>query len=329
MNVHRETVCWRGAVVVCALVALSGTAALAEVVDQVVATVDTEAILLSEIMSEIAPELPEIRANASNERAFGEAVEAKVRATLEQAIESRILLREAQLAGLFIEDERIEEEIERIKKLYPSNQEFLKELEEAGETISDLRVQLRKKALAGSMALRKRTGLEDGIVVSESEVAQYYEDNREEFERPERVRCRQVFLAAEKDSPQRSAVRARMELIAEESASGADFAQLAATHSEAVGAEDGGIIGWVARGDLVKSLEDAAFSLNEGEAGGIVETDYGFHILKIEKKEGAGLASLAEVRKDIEPKLRSKAAEVLYKKWMTELRKRSRVQVFI
>ena len=94
-------------------------------------------------------------------------------------------------------------------------------------------------------------------------------------------------------------------------------------------AEDGGIIGWVQRGDLKGPLDEAAFALGEGEVSGAIETEEGFHLVKVEKKEAAGLATLDDARKDIEPELRRAAAGEKFKKWMEDLRKRSKVQVFI
>lgn len=309
--------------------------ARAEVVDQVVATVDTEAILLSEIMFQVAPVAEELRMTSGSQREFNRALERQIRATLEQAIESKILYREALLSGLSIHEDAIERELTRLKKSFDSNEAFLEELENAGETMSDLRERMKKQTLARAMAARKMEEFESEVAVSESEVAQYYEDHKEKFSRPERVRCRQIFLAKEAGGPQPEVLRARLEAVAREIENGASFSQLAEAFSQGAGAEDGGLIGWVNHstpdtpGDLVKPLEDAVFAVQEGEVTGIVETDFGFHLLKVEKREEAGLASLDEVRKEIEPELRTQAAQERYDKWIAELRKRSQVRVFI
>ncbi|MBN2312090.1 MAG: peptidyl-prolyl cis-trans isomerase [Candidatus Hydrogenedentes bacterium] len=316
------------------LAGLGAATARAELVDQVVATVDTEVILLSDIMAELGPEIRDLRVTAESEQAFNQAVDKRIRATVDQAIESKILYREAQLAALDIDDDIIEKQFQELKKLYPSHEEFLKELEASGESMSDLRERLRKQFLARAMAARRMDQLEKEVVISESEVAQYYHDHQEDFSRPERARCRQIFLPLEEGvSP--DIVRARMEEVKREVAAGASFAELAEAFSKAAGAEDGGIIGWVVRGetpgqgDLVEALEKAVFATEEGGITDIVQTDFGFHLVKVEKREEAGLASLDEVRKEIEPRLRTQAAGERYKKWIAELRKRSRVRTFI
>lgn len=308
---------------VLACVVLS-SCAYAVVVDEVAATVDTEVILKSEVMAELAPLLANAQGKLSEQE-----IQAKAHEVLEQAIDNKLLLREAQLAGIKAPDGRVEEQLEKFKKDYPTNEAFMKDIAAAGETVSDLRTHLRQQLLAIMMANRKREEFEKQIVVSESEVAQYYADHKDQFRHPERVRCAQIFLAAPKDAAGRAAVKARLEKLKEELNAGADFGQLATAYSEAPGAKDGGIIGWVQRGDLVKSLEEAAFSLPEGGVSGVLESPGGFHIIKVLKKEPAGLASLDEARTEIEPAIRKKAAEAKYQKWISDLRKRSHVRVYM
>ncbi|MCP4641467.1 MAG: hypothetical protein GY851_13580 [bacterium] len=318
------------AAVMAVAVVCTGTAfdAGAEIVDQVVATIDTEVILLSDIMTEIAPEVRALRSQATNAAEFNRAVDKRVKATLEQAIESKILYREAQLAGIQLNEDAIEKELQELRKPYDTVEEFLNDLEASGETMSDLRDRLKKRYMSWAMARHKHEALEKGVVVSESEVAQYYEDNKSEFERPERVRCRQIMLPR-KEGEDPALTKARLEEVKLELEAGANFADLAEAFSGAANAEEGGIIGWVTRGRLVGPLDEAAFSTSEGAISGIVETEFGFHVVRVDRKEEAGLAPLDEVRKEIEPTLRARAADTRYQKWMGELRKRSRVRVFL
>jgi peptidyl-prolyl cis-trans isomerase C len=85
----------------------------------------------------------------------------------------------------------------------------------------------------------------------------------------------------------------------------------------------------VERGDLVEALETPAFALETGELSSVIETEFGFHLLMAEERQAAGVPSLEELRTEIEPRLRERYAEERYRKWMDELRKRSRVRVFL
>jgi peptidyl-prolyl cis-trans isomerase D len=160
-------------------------------------------------------------------------------------------------------------------------------------------------------------------------VVQYYKDHLSEFQHAERAHVYQIFLPAGQDAQTRATVKARLEQLRAEIESGSTFEELAEQYSQAPGAKDGGTIGWVARGDLVHALEDGAFALKPGELSEVVETEGGFHLLMIDKKEAAGVAPLDDVRKGIEPKLRAEAAGAHFKKWLEEMKRRSSVQVFI
>ena len=308
-------------------VAAASPAVHAEIVDQVLATVDTEAILQSEIMMEIMPRLAELQSTAPSEAAFNDAADALIEEALNQAINTKILLREALRAGLQIDEAVVDERLRELRRMYDSPEQFDKELEAAGETLGDLRVRLRKQTMARAMAARKMNEFERRVVVSESEVAQYYQDNMHEFTHPERLRLRQIFLPVD-DVAEEEVLKARMEELLREVREGGDFGEIARAYSRGPNAERGGVIGWVARGDLVDVLESAAFELAEGGVSEVLRTAGGYHILKVEERQAEGTASLEDARKDIEPRLRAQAAAERYAKWLQDLRRESRVRIF-
>ena len=300
-----------------------------ELIDAVVATVDREAILYSDLIAEIGPELNDLQQAAATPEAFQQQADQLLDATLEQAIQSRILLRQAELLGAEVEEDQVDEAVQQLRALYDTNEQFLNELEAVGLTIAEFRDLQRRKILAARMARSKLDQLAGEISITESEVQEYYSENSDRFSRPERVRVRQIFLSAGNDPAERARTRARLETVVEELEAGADFAGLAETYSQAPGAAEGGIIGWVQRGELVPALEEAAFALEEGDISPIIESNTGFHVLKIEEHEEAGSAAYDEVRTEIEPMLRQQIAQERFEKWMADLRKRSQVRVFL
>jgi len=301
----------------------------AETVDRIVATVGTEAILQSELVQEIAPVLNELRRQASSQAAFEREANQQLRAALAQAIDAKILLRQAMLQGLDVEDEAVEKRIEDVRKRFESNEAFLKELEDAGETMSDFRQRVRKQILAISMGLRKRREFEEAVEVSEADVLQYYQDHQDQFSHPERVFVRRIFLTSGDEEQERAATAARLEELKTQLEAGADFAELAKAYSSGPSADKGGQVGWVSRGDFVKKLEEAVFALPEGGVSDVLAMKSGFVLLKVDTKEEAGTAPLDEVRTEIEPQVRATYAGAKFESWMRELRKRSRVRVFI
>jgi parvulin-like peptidyl-prolyl isomerase len=298
-----------------------------ELIDAVAATVDREVILQSDLVAEIGPLLETLRTSAATQQEFDRQVDEALRDALDQAVEQKILYREALLAGVEVTDEDIDDRLRQIKAQYESNDAFMRVVEQAGESMGDFRERLRKQIMAITMGVGKRRMFEDEAVISESEMAQYYQDNIDQFSRPERVKVRRIFLPASGDDLARA--EAQLQALKEEISLGADFAGLAEAHSKGPSAEEGGLIGWVQRGDLVPQLEEVIFQMSAGDVSPVVLTDFGAQLLLVEEKQEAGQASFEEVRTEIEPILREQYADERYEKWMNELRKRSRVNIYL
>ncbi len=304
-----------------------------QVIDQIAATVDTEVILLSDLYREAGPAIRELKESAASQEEFDRAAQQLLDDTLVQAVESKILIRQAQLSGIEVTDDQVEQNLEATRKdlQLESDQAFIDYVAQYGETLGDYRDQLEKRLMAVTMARRKMNSFEQEIAVSEPEVVQYYEDNKDTYQRKERIRVRQIMLRVDKDNAtERAAAKARLESLREELDAGADFAELAKAHSQAPGAEDGGIVpGWQERGSLVPEIEAAVFDLPAGTVSAVVESEFGVHVMKVEGREEAGQASIDEVRVEIGPLLRQREAQKRYEKWMADLRKSSKVRVFI
>ncbi|MCF6283764.1 MAG: peptidylprolyl isomerase [Candidatus Hydrogenedentes bacterium] len=294
--------------------------AAAEIVDAIVATVDTEVILQSEIVSEIRPLIAD-KPEQEIVKLFNEA--------LEQSIEQKILYREGVLNDIKITDEQVEARIKGFRERYASEKDFLGALAEEGVTISAFRERIRKQTVALSMGMSKRRYLEDDAVISEAELSQYYQDNLKQFQKPERVKLYRIFIAMDQSEGGRGKTLARLEALREELALGAEFSKLAEQHSDGPSAAEGGFVGWIGRGDFVADLEDVAFGLEPGDISPIIETDTGMMLFMAAEKVEAGLASFDEVRTEIEPVLRANYGNERYKRWMAELRKRSRVRKYL
>jgi peptidyl-prolyl cis-trans isomerase D len=155
-----------------------------------------------------------------------------------------------------------------------------------------------------------RDKLADQVEVSEAEVEALYEARRAEYATPEQVRVRQILfkLSPVAEDETRAEVRQRAEAVLEKVQAGEDFAELARQHSEDETAEQGGDLGAVTRGQMLKPFEDAAFALEPGQVSAIVESPSGLHIIKVESKDEGGTRPLAEVRDEIVSSLRQEKA---------------------
>ncbi|MEK7795466.1 MAG: peptidyl-prolyl cis-trans isomerase [Candidatus Hydrogenedentota bacterium] len=313
--------------VVCSI--LIAPFASAEIVDAIVATVDDEPILYSDVLMEAGPAMRDLRTAIASEEEFNQEADRVMRETLEQHIDQKLLVRQAQIFGAEVTDKDIDASMQDLRQQLGTNEAFMKELEATGMTMAEFRDRRRLQILAARMAYSKVRDFEEAVIVSEDDVQKYYADNQDVFTKKERALVRQIFLPAASGEAERAAARARMEIVLEELEAGTAFEDLAKAYSEGPGKEDGGLVGWEERGELVPVLEEAAFALEAGGHTGAIESEFGVHVLKVDKREEAGVAPIDEVRTEIEPQLRNGVAQERYKSWLAELRKSSRVRVFM
>jgi len=142
--------------------------------------------------------------------------------------------------------------------------------------------------------------------ISDKEIKEYYDQHMDRFTEPEKIEARHILIRPDmKNKDQegaKKAARKKAGEILERIKAGENFATLARKYSGDPGsAKKGGSLGWFPRGVMMKSFEDAAFALKTGEISGIVETPFGFHIIKLEGRKPAVVKPLsragAEIRK--------------------------------
>ncbi|MGE5385578.1 MAG: SurA N-terminal domain-containing protein [Betaproteobacteria bacterium] len=148
------------------------------------------------------------------------------------------------------------------------------------------------------------------VSVSDAEIKAWYEGHKDRYQQPEERRASHILVKLDDKDKDKAKVKAKAEeLLKEVQKNPAAFAELAKKNSEDPGsAEKGGDLGFFGRGAMVKPFEDAAFKLKEGEISGLVESDFGFHIIKITAIRAAKEKTLAEVRPEIEAELKRSAA---------------------
>jgi len=152
-----------------------------------------------------------------------------------------------------------------------------------------------------------------GITVSEEDLRKYYSENEKRYTAPEERRASHILVKADKDAPkaEREKARAKAEtLLAEVRKNPQSFAELARKNSDDEGsAPKGGDLEFFGRGQMVKPFEDAAFALKPGETSGVVETDFGYHIIQVTGARGGEKKSFEAVRGEIENEVRSQLVQ--------------------
>lgn len=143
----------------------------------------------------------------------------------------------------------------------------------------------------------------------EEEIKSYYDEHIDEYRQQEEVRARHILLRLEPGAgaEKKQQVRQRANELRGKAVGGADFTALARESSEDPGSRaSGGDLGFFSRGKMVPQFEEAAFALQPGAISDVVETPYGFHIIKVEEKRSERQKELAEVRDDVIEALRQR-----------------------
>ncbi|NRT57240.1 SurA N-terminal domain-containing protein [Sphaerotilus uruguayifluvii] len=155
--------------------------------------------------------------------------------------------------------------------------------------------------------------VERGISVPEDDLRKYYGENASRYEQPQERRASHILVKAEAGGPAdaRARAKARAEaLLAEVKKNPAGFADLARKNSDDPGsAAKGGDLDWFSRGAMVKSFEEAVFALKKGEISGVVESDFGYHVIQLTDVRGGERRGFESVRAEIEAEVRKSLAQ--------------------
>lgn len=147
------------------------------------------------------------------------------------------------------------------------------------------------------------------VTVDEREIKAWYESHKDRYQQPEERRASHILIIAKTEQEKAKAKAKAEEVLKEIQKTPAKFADLAKQNSQDPGsAQNGGDLGFFGRGMMVKAFEDTVYKLKEGEVSGVVESEFGFHIIKLTGIKPAKVRSIEEVRSEIEGDLKRQAA---------------------
>lgn len=210
---------------------------------------------------------------------------------LEQIINYELLFQQAKKEKVKISKGDINLEIDKIKDSFSSPEEFNEVLKANKLTLTQLKDDIKRQLMIQYILEEAK----NKINITDYELLEYYNKNKESFFESEKVHARHILVETEEEA--KNIIRQLNEGII-------DFAELAKEKSICPSAENGGDLGFFARGQMVKEFEDVAFSLKPGEISDIVKTEFGYHIIKSEEKKEEHSPSFEEVKDQINSILR-------------------------
>ena len=291
-----------------------------EIVDYIVATVDKEVITSSELKEKLAPVIEHYQKIYSGEELDNQLKKAK-EDILNQAIEEKILLINAENSKIEVTDEEIEKNIEESKKKFSTPEEFYTELKKEGITLADLKERTKSRIKISKFV--KLNILRD-IKITEEEITSSYKENKDSFLVPTQVKISQILIKASENNE----AEKKTEEIFKKLESGEDFSALAKSYSEGPNASEGGDLGFVYIEQLQPQVKEALTELEVGQYTKPIRTPAGYQIIKLESKKLPQYAPISEVKDLIRKKLYDLKVGEAYDNWMGNAKKDVEIVIF-
>jgi len=221
---------------------------------------------------------------------------------LETLITEKIIELEAKKQNISVSQEDVDAEINEIMEGYGGEEAFKQALEYYGYTMDDI-----KRNITINTKIKKL--VEPSITITEEEMKEYFEKNKDSFDQEEQVKARHILVDTEEEAKE---IKGKID-------AGEDFAELAKEYSKDEGSKAaGGSLGYFGRGRMVASFEEAAFSLEIGEVSEPVKSDFGYHIIKVEDKKEAKEANYEESKEKIKDIILEDKLPEAYQNWYQE-----------
>jgi len=236
---------------------------------------------------------------------------------LDNLINQKLLEQAAESKGLEVKDTEINAQIDQLKGGFKDDAQFQSALKSAGLTVESLKAQVKEQLLTQKIV----ESLAKNSTATEAEVKAYYDKNKTQFFQKEAKRASHILFKPED--------KKKAEEILKQVKGGGDFAALAKANSiDTATATKGGDLGWPTT-PYVPEFESALGKLDKGQISGLVQTPYGWHIIKVTDERKGSQQKLEDVKAQIEQILVQQTRADAYQKYLDELRKNAKIEILI
>jgi peptidyl-prolyl cis-trans isomerase SurA len=299
----------------------------AELVDRIVAVVNEDIILHSELEHRMISINELLKQKNYPPERQQTVLKQQRELMLEQMIYTKLT---DQLAGKYqikISEKQVDATIERMKKINKLTDESMQRmLELDGLTMEDYRTSVREQLLRTRLV---NLEVKSKIVITDKDVNAYYQANIDRYMGKTKYRLGHLLLKVPDlaSEIERAAVMQRAKELHKRLLAGESFSELAKTFSEASTAVKGGELGVFEINLLTKQIQQAIHGLDTGQFTPVVETDQGYQIFIVKDVISAGVTTLEEARPEIVEKLYAEDVDLKYKAWLKTMREKAHVQI--
>ena len=295
------------------------------VLDRVVASVNDEAITLSEVQEEGQPVIRKIFQDFVGPERERRVEEAQQR-LMDDLIDRRMMYQVAKQDGLTPSPAEVQGAIDELKRNNNVTDEahFRALLKAEGLTVEQIRRSIAERLAIGRLLIRQ---IRSSIILSEDELLKNYQENKQKIQREPSAEIEHILFPIDPGQGE-AAARARAEEALAKIRGGADFAQVGKEVTSAPGSGQSDQL-TVRRGELAPEIEAVAFGLSPGGVGEPIRTAGGFHLIKVLRVQAEPFIPFAEVRDQVREQLFQEKFEAKRKDWLAALRARSSIHVFV
>lgn len=246
-------------------------------------------------------------------------------AVMDQLISAELLYQAGTKLGITDLDKQVADKVAQGKAKFKSDAEYENALKSAGLTPKGLEELLRKDVVINNLVVKE---IVPKVTVSDADARKFYDENIDKFKRPEQIKASHILCKVDPkaSAEEKKKAKEKAASLLKEIKAGKDFAELAKTNSDCPSSKQGGDLGLFGKGQMVPSFESAAFALKQGEVSDVVETQFGYHIIKVTEKKDAGAAKFEEVKDRIQDYLKNQKTQKGVLDYIAQLKEKAKIE---
>jgi len=247
---------------------------------------------------------------------------------LQQLVSAELLYQAGQKLEVKDLDKQVEAKYSQGRSRFSKEEDYLKALKELELDDQAVRDYTRRDLIISNFIEQT---IMPKVKVSEEESKKFYNDNPDKFSRPEAVKASHILIGVDQKATadEKKAAREKVEKLLKELKGGADFAALAKANSTCPSSQQGGDLGFFGKGQMVPAFEQAAYALKPGEISDVVETQFGYHIIKLTEKKAADKVDFKEAQPRIDEYLKNQKISAAVNDFLTEAKKTAKIEILL
>ena len=252
-----------------------------------------------------------------------------LRNLLDQLVAYHLLAQESRARKIDVDDATVEAQMGQIRGSFPTDQAFQQGMAAQGLTLDQVRQQTRTNILVQKVI---EAEVASKIVVQATEVSALYQQNLDRFKQGDTVHASHILIGLPQNATpqQKSEAKTKAQVVLKQLHGGGDFAAVARAESQDPGsAQNGGDLGFFPKGQMTPAFEEAAFKTRPGMISPIVETPFGFHIIKVHERRAPRTAPLAEVGGQIKNFLEQGQREQKLEQFVEQVKTKSKIEILV